>query len=462
MILDELLRRAREIENETADSANTAQRVGSLFVDLIDLLRATKSSSLSSVTDDTAQGHILFEKGLTSEKAANLNEGMRVSDVASVDKEGNATLQSLVLREWMEVPELRLNRTTVHLGASFNSPAVGIVKEVVVFDDHVSGRVDLKLESGELGTVQEGDLLMGIFHATNEEWGAASDMDNGRLDVQFAGFATAYFEVTFVHPGRQWFTYTLREGTFVHPKQFMTFASRGNRTDPMRQKFCFATRSYTRFLVGVNDWEIQSRHLVMQMGELDNLRELGFSEEVKGVGIYAENSFLSGKLLVGGNFKTVQEVVESVEDKAIYTEYSIDGINDWHYPYREGDVFLRQKRGANGTWGISMRFVGKDAEQFEIETHEGSTFYRHGQGFVGKFRAVYKVGGKDMTDTLHPSRIVWTRESQGADDEHWNALHASATNPITITTDDLVGKTTLVATLYEANGLTNTSSSVTI
>lgn len=462
MILDELLRRAREIESETADSANTARRVGSLFVDLIDALRAAQSSSLSSVKDDTAQGHILFKNGLTAEQPANLNGGLQVGDGARIDKNGHAALQSLVLREWMEVPELRLNRTTVHLGASFNSPAVGIVKEVAVFDDHVSGRVDLKLEAGELGTVQEGDLLMGIFHATNEEWGASADSDNGRLDVQFAGFATAYFEVTFVHPSRQWFTYTLREGTFVHPKQFMNFASRGNRHDPLRQKFCFATRSYTRFLVGVNDWEIQSRHLVMQMGELDNLHALGFSEEVTGVGIYAENSFLSGKLQVGGSFKTVQEVVESVEDKAIYTEYSADGSSNWHFPYREGDFFMRQKRGANGTWGVAMRFIGKDAEQFDIEVLEGSTFYRAEQGFVGKFRATYKVGGKDVTDTLHPSRIKWTRESSGEDDAHWNDLHANIFNPITITTDDIVGNTALIATLYEANGLPNSSSSINL
>lgn len=356
MNLDALLDRARRIESETTDAANTARRVGSLLADLIGALRSISDDSLSSLVDDEARGHIIFARGLTSEAATHLDGGVQVGQgAASVDASGRGTLQSLVLREWLEVPELRLNRTAIHLGASLLSPGAGIVAEVEVDADARGGHVSLKLEAGEAASVVEGDLLMGIFSAPNAEWGAVRDADNGRLDVQFAGFATAYFEVAALDAERRGFRYTLREGTHVHPRRFMTFASRGNRHDAARGKFCFSTRSYTRYLSGVTSWEITASHVVLQLGELDTLRALGFSTEVGGVGLYAENAFLSGRLRVGGGFKTADEIVE---DQTLHIEYSIDGSTGWHDVATSDDRFMRQRKGS-GAWSAAMPF-GRD------------------------------------------------------------------------------------------------------
>lgn len=355
MNLDALLARARRIESETTDAANTARRVGSLLADLIGALRSISDDSLSSLVDDEARGHIIFARGLTSRAGALLEGGLQVGTAAAVDASGRGTLQSLVLREWLEVPELRLNRTAIHLGASLLSPGAGIVAEVEVDADARGGHVSLKLEAGEAASVVEGDLLMGIFSAPNAEWGAVRDADNGRLDVQFAGFATAYFEVAALDADRRGFRYTLREGTHVHPRRFMTFASRGNRHDAARGKFCFSTRSYTRYLSGVTSWEITASHVVLQLGELDTLRALGFSAEVGGVGLYAENAFLSGRLRVGGGFKTADEIVE---DQTLHIEYSIDGSTGWHATADDSDRFMRQRKG-NGAWSAALPF-GRD------------------------------------------------------------------------------------------------------
>lgn len=355
MNLDALLARARRIESETTDAANTARRVGSLLADLIGALRSISDDSLSSLVDDEARGHIIFARGLTSRAGALLEGGLQVGTAAAVDASGRGTLQSLVLREWLEVPELRLNRTAIHLGASLLSPGAGIVAEVEVDADARGGHVSLKLEAGEAASVVEGDLLMGIFSAPNAEWGAVRDADNGRLDVQFAGFATSYFEVAALDADRRGFRYTLRPDTHVHPRRFMTFASRGNRHDAARGKFCFSTRSYTRYLSGVTSWEITASHVVLQLGELDTLRALGFSAEVGGVGLYAENAFLSGRLRVGGGFKTADEIVE---DQTLHIEYSIDGSTGWHATADDSDRFMRQRKG-NGAWSAALPF-GRD------------------------------------------------------------------------------------------------------
>lgn len=451
----EVKQRVRRVEAGLPDIITTDDDTPPTDSNLLSALR-TRRDHLRRNAPDTASEHITFADGITVGEYV----GGLLGSGGRIDADGNTELQSLVIRQFLEVPELRYNRTSVHIGAAFNSPAAGIIREVRQLTP-TTGRVVLKLEEGELGTVEPGDLLMGIFHATAAQGGATKDTDDGRLNLTFAGFRTVYFECTSISADRQSFFYTLRGGTTAHPSPHMTFASRGSRTIADRRQFVIATRSYTRYMVGVDSWEIQPKHIMTQLGDLSSLGKT----DVNGHGLYSQNVFLTGKLLIPGKNRLVEEVIADVErqitDTAAYDQFSPDGVA-WHEPpMQEGDLYIRHRRG-NEPWGEGIRFVGKDAEQFEIETHEGSTFYRPGQGFVGKFRAVYKVGGKDMTDTLHPSRIVWTRESQGADDEHWNALHASAPNPITITTDDLVGKTTLVATLYEANGLTNTSSSITI
>ena len=336
-------------------------------------LTATQGHYLQKRVPDTALGHITFDDGMTSRELARLKKGFVIgedvvdedanmlnSSVYYIDEYGQAHLRTLAIDEHLEVPELRYNRTSVHIGYTLQSPAAGIVLRVEQTSKN-SGKVFLKLEDGELGTVEVGDLLTGIFHVTKAQGGATDDADDGKLNLTFAGFATAYFEVTAVDAGRQWFTYVLRQGTSFHPQAHMTFASRGSRTSPERQNFVVYTRSYTRYLRGVADWEIQAQHVSMQQGELDNLHKLGFSEEIQGVGMFADNVFLTGKLKVGGSFKTADEIVE---DQTLHIEYSIDGSTGWHDVATSDDRFMRQRKGS-GAWSAAMPFGrdGRDGEK---------------------------------------------------------------------------------------------------
>ena len=95
-------------------------------------------------------------------------------------------------------------------------------------------------------------------------------------------------------------------------------------------------------------------------------------------------------------------------------------------------------------------------QRFFIDCVRGSQFYRAGQGYVGTFRAVLEEDNVDITDTVHPSRIKWTRESEG-DDNYWALQHAHLAREIEITTNDLAGQTTLICTLYTPNGETEST-----
>lgn len=315
--------------------------------------KAVQAKHLSRQHDDTAKGRIAFEQGITI--GENYVTGL-VGSGGNIDHLGNAELESLTLRRWLEVPELRYNRTTVHVGASFNSPAAGIVERVEKFTTS-TGRVYLKLEDGELGTMEPGDLLMGIFHATQQNGGAIADTDNGRLDVTFSGFATVYFEVTTIDTqGRKWFDYRLREGTHLHPSPFMTFASRGNRHTPERQRFVFATRDYTRYLVNVNDWVTSPANIAVQVGDLTKVGDSAIPEQMT-FGLYGNNVFLRQSLVVRGDGST-QTIDEALADTATVLQQRLNELRFSgrnlvpNSSYRDGKIPHFGKTNNGGATGL--------------------------------------------------------------------------------------------------------------
>lgn len=356
----------QKIGDSVKEVEQAVKRVQSTLPDLIttgDSTQPTDSNIFSALRtmqdfpmrakDEHISGTYAFEHGLTFGQ----------TPMYYVDENGRAHLRTLAVDEHLEVPELRYNRTAVHIGYTLQSPAAGLILRVEETSD-TEGKVFLKLEEGELGTVEVDDLLTGIFHATKAEGGAMADDDDGKLNLTFAGFATCFFEVVEIDPERQWFKYVLRSGTSFHPQPHMTFAGRGNKTKAERQNFAVYTRSYTRYLRGVADWEIQAEHVAMQQGELDNLHKLGFSKEIKGIGMFADNVFLTGKLLIDNKLRDVGEVVNEIEqkitDQTVYLQYSVDGVNAWHDVATSADRFMRQRKG-NGAWSAALPF-GRDGK----------------------------------------------------------------------------------------------------
>lgn len=122
-----LLERAHIIRDEVAEAANTAYRVGQLLADMIVMLQQSSGDYLSSSHDDTAHGHITFEKGasvregLDVEGASSLRGGATFGDFRSgivggrggrIDGDGNAEVESLTVRSYLRATELLINRIT--------------------------------------------------------------------------------------------------------------------------------------------------------------------------------------------------------------------------------------------------------------------------------------------------------------------------------------------------------------
>lgn len=216
-----------------------------------------------------------------------------------IDKYGHAEFDSLTLRRFLEVPELRYNRVEIQLGDKWNAPGAGVIESVEQTDEW-TGVITLKLEEGEYGAVSMGDLCMGIYHSEKTDENAENDEDDGRGNRKFAGFYTVYFEVTNILDAQnKKFGYKLRPvdeywNMVFHPCAQMNFVAYGNKTNVDRQTSCYSTRTYTRYLVKQNTWDQKAINIAMQFGDLSNLNIFGY--EMTGYSAYLNSVYFTGKI----------------------------------------------------------------------------------------------------------------------------------------------------------------------
>ena len=207
---------------------------------------------------------------------------------------GDTYLRRLHLEEFLEVPEYRYNRIETIVGDRWSAPGGGIV-EVVSSEKRT---LVVKLEDGEISTLRENDLCMGIFlnSAMDASSGNTVNSDDSFGNRTYAGFTTCYFRLTECldrDTYAEW-RYELREGYPYHPQAAMQFVAFGNTTDKERQTSRYETRTYLRFLTGMDDWTIRTENIAAQFGDLSNLKAHGL--DMTGYSAYLKNIYLTGFL----------------------------------------------------------------------------------------------------------------------------------------------------------------------
>ena len=266
-------------------------------------------SFLSKTTNDRTPFKLEVGDKLTAEKGIQIGEsfvpGIVTGSGGFFDKFANGEVESLIIRRFLEVPELRFNRVKIELGDKWNAPGAGIFESVEPDKDSegnplMTGTGYLKLEEGEYGAIAVGDICMGIFHSENPSDNASSDSDDSRGNFMFAGFYTCYFTITEITGSdNKQFRYQLRpvsdrwKLTF-HPSAAMHFVSYGSFTDESRQTSQYTTRTYTRMLWKQNTWEISSANIAMQYGDLSNMSIHGL--DMVGYSMYLNSVYFTGRI----------------------------------------------------------------------------------------------------------------------------------------------------------------------
>lgn len=291
---------------------------------------------LSKLNPDTAQGLITFLQGLVSQGLIKANEGVKFGEYvtgmfgsgAYISRQGYGEMRRLRVWEWLEVPEIRMNKITVNVGLSIESYGGGIIETVTPDPSGVlAGWATLKLEDGEYGAIAVGDLCMGLWH--NLDGGNAEEnTDDLQGNYQMRGFSTVYFRITDIpetdidgnsNHDQHFFRYALREegGNGIHPFAMMHFAQRGNPDDTDRQHIRYRTPKYTISMNKLDDWTFRPENIYDIEGELDGftLNVVGhdgkiYERSFKGRGHVLCNCYIYGEVSqfeIAGHYMTIEQ-----------------------------------------------------------------------------------------------------------------------------------------------------------
>ncbi len=315
---------ANPVERLTGEVTELHKQIGSIS-NVSQIVRAVGDKRyLRKDIYDRASAPIDFMQGFDSYKHSILRDGVQFGASfaegvtgfgGKIDRYGEAWLGGLHLRSFLEVPELRYNRTEITVGNAWGAPGGGVIERVSPdynADGSLAntGTITLHLEDGEIGAVAIGDLCSGIFHDEQKLSNNSSvDSDDGQGNFHFAGFCTVYFTPTEILEKNRnsAFRYELRPVSAqwtqrFHPSAQMHFVGYGNNaknTDgswkyPERQKSRYSTRTYERYLVNVNNWEFGAHNIAAQFGNLSNLSIQGIN--MSGYSAYLNNIYMTGHI----------------------------------------------------------------------------------------------------------------------------------------------------------------------
>ena len=386
---------ATQASESNAYSALRAQR---------DFIRKDKSDR--TPYDLTVEGYTQF--------GADFAEGM-AGFGGRVDKYGNAWFESVSARRFLAVPELRYNRAYVSVGNEWNAAGAGVIETVAPDAPaeeggaSMTGEATLRLEDGEIGAVAVDDICMGIFHDFAAPGNNATrDYDDGRGVFEFAGFCTVYFRVTEIldTAKNSRFRYALRPVSerwshAFHPFEQMSFAAYGNFSDKSRQVSAYRTRSYERWLKGVDTWDFSAEHVAMQVGDLSNLSVFGYVMD--GYSAFMNNLYVTGTL-------------NQLEDVALRME--IDTGGDGFLGY--GETMTATCRVMRG-W----RDVTEEVTEWKVERDTGNAgddeawaLKDKAKNFAGTLEIAFTPAENDLGETAGnaPAIFTFTAETGGKEE----------------------------------------------
>ena len=238
-----------DIRDERGTYQNTATRIGTAFLLLLDYIATIDYPYLRKDIDDNAQGRITFLKGITA-RLQSLFEGLSFSDVLKSEgatsgfdglgitmtaADGRIQTDALEVRGWMRVAKLVYNMIQV-MEQDYQFSGGGDIERVVANQDGTLTLFMHKEKEGRHVSFTDFDILY------------------GKMDEQVEVDGAYYYQTSWMRVAENGIT--LRDGMLpdevrvelwddamvpgghnFQPKAMMTVAKRGNTRDSSRQSF---------------------------------------------------------------------------------------------------------------------------------------------------------------------------------------------------------------------------------
>lgn len=455
----EILQRAFEsIRDERAKGANTARRIGDAFLSLLAYASQDNGAYLSREHDDAAMGLITFLKGLVSEGVAHLNQGaqfggfvsgMATGKGAAIDGDGNAEVESVKVRSYMQVLELIVNRLSAFEGDQFFTES-DTIEQV---DDLGSGCYGLHLRSKYQGyfTAQ---------HVNNVIKGMVNNLATATTSSTSASYYTSWMRINSVNAVQNYIEVTLYPDTEVPggqnfpPCELMNIARYGNQTDESLQSCFYISSSEGRIvkLTGVTKPILDDYNYGMVFGDMPEFVKSLDLPIVKGRDyLYAAGIITQDIIQIDYHGKPIVDFVDR-GPWAEAAEYFCSALNPGTGKYETSDVWYTgckwrcQKTGTHTAprWNNTDWAMIEGNPAFTIDFLEDETLYDF-DNFRAPLTIVATLYGQDITSDILDSDVAWTRytenragEQRVTSDNIWSLeVGSKAGKAIVLTQSDL-------------------------
>lgn len=454
----EILQRAFEsIRDERAKGANTARRIGDAFLSLLAYASQDNGAYLSREHDDAAMGLITFLKGLVSEGVAHLNQGaqfggfvsgMATGKGAAIDGDGNAEVESIKVRSYMQVLELIVNRLSAFEGDQFFTES-DTIEQV---DDLGSGCYGLHLRSKYQGyfTAQ---------HVNNVIKGMVNNLATATTSSTSASYYTSWMRINSVNAVQNYIEVTLYPDTEVPggqnfpPCELMNIARFGNQTDETLQSCFYVSSTEGRIvkLTGVTKPILDDYNYGMVFGTVPEWVQSLNLPLVKGRDyLYAAGIITQDIIQIDYHGKPIVTYV----DRGPWSEtadYYSASLNEDTQKYETSDVWYTgckwrcQKTGTHTAprWNNTDWAMIEGNPNFTIDFIEAETVYDY-DNFRAPLTIVAYLYGQDITADILDNDVAWTRytensrgEQRVSSDNIWSLNRGGAGKAIVLTQDDL-------------------------
>ena len=414
---------------------------------------------LSKASNDTAAGIITFLKGLVSEGIISAKQGVEIGEFvkglytgtgAAIDEKGNAEVESLRVRSYLEVMELIINRLSAIEGDQILTEA----DTIETVDDLGDGLYRLKLKEkweGYFTAQVVGNVVKGIINTLASgsgvyytSWMLVKDVDTATNQI-----------IVQTYPDED-----TPAGRNFPPCELMKIARWGNVADEKRQSCLYFSSSDNRILrlSRVTKPIIDIGNYGFILGELpewfyDPEQKLPINKN--GDAIYVKTLVYQNAVKMNYQGKPEATIV----DRGNWMEnpeepYHFEAINAQTGVYETSDVWYRGCKwrcikdcptGAPRYDSMEWFMIeGNPDFSISIEVENGGMldydwFAAHGTDLV----VTGQIHNQDVTADILDKDVSWTRRSKDAegnwrvsDDEAWNALLRKG-KTLHLTVDDI-------------------------
>lgn len=438
-IRDQLRQQFTQIRDERRKNANTAERIGNALLSLLSYCNIDTGKYLRKDIEDIAQKVITFLDGAYF---GTFTSSIVNGTGAAIDKDGNAEVESLKVRSFVEVMDMIVNRQQALEGDQILTESDTI--ETVEDLGYGTYRLNLRRKWEGYFTAQaQNNVLRGIINTLSS---GSGDYYTSWMRVNSVNTANNSIEVT-LYPDNE-----VPAGKNFPPCSMMKVARWGNQTDTLRQSCIYLSSTEGRIvrLTGVTKPIIDTANYGATFGTLPEFLLAMDLPIIEGQDyVYARGLVVQDIIRIDYQGQPVCEIIDRGQWSAD-ADYYCKALNPTTGQYEISDVWYmgcKYRCAKTGTktapaWNNTDWAMIEGNPEFTVEFADTDYIFDPDR-FALTLTIIAKLYNIDITDDILDADVQWTRYSEDADgnervasDTAWALKHAGAGKSIDLTIAD--------------------------